>query len=74
MDRSRQRRVPVRSLATATLAVVALAAVSARASAHVDYVTDPPSATRDAVAFAAEVLGNPVNAALVGGEIGRAHV
>ncbi|WP_123534037.1 DoxX family protein [Halosimplex salinum] len=44
-----------------------LAAVSGRASAHVDYVTDPPTATRDAIEFAVEVLSEPLNAALVGG-------
>ncbi|WP_415381727.1 DoxX family protein [Halosimplex sp. TS25] len=46
---------------------VALAALAGRASAHVDYVTDPPTAARDAVEFAAEVLSNPTNAALLGG-------
>ena len=49
------------------LGPVALVLVSGRASAHVDYVTDPPTATRAAVEFAIEVLSNPTNAALVGG-------
>ncbi|QLH80025.1 DoxX family protein [Halosimplex rubrum] len=49
----------------------ALAAFAGRASAHVDYVTDPPTATRDAVEFAVEVLSEPPNLALVaGGTVG----
>ncbi len=50
---------------------VALAALAGRASAHVDYVTDPPTAARDAVEFAVEVLSEPLNLALVvGGTVG----
>ncbi|QLH83492.1 DoxX family protein [Halosimplex pelagicum] len=49
----------------------ALAAFVGRASAHVDYVTDAPTATRDAVEFAVEVLSEPLNLALVaGGTVG----
>jgi uncharacterized membrane protein YphA (DoxX/SURF4 family) len=49
----------------------ALATVVGRASAHVDYVTDPPTVTRDAVEFAVEVLSKPLNLALVvGGTVG----
>ena len=46
-------------------AVVALVGFARSATAHVDYVTDPVSGTRDAFAFAMEVLSDPVNAALV---------
>lgn len=49
--------------------VFALAALARRARAHVDYVTDPPAATRDAVGFLVEVLSDPVSAALVGGGV-----
>ena len=50
---------------------LALATVVGRASAHVDYVTDPPTATQDAVEFAVEVLSEPLNLALVaGGTVG----
>jgi len=53
------------------LSGVVLATVVGRASAHVDYVTDPPTATRDAVEFAVEVLSEPLNLALVaGGTVG----
>jgi len=34
---------------------------------HVDYVTDPPESAGDAIAFAIEVLSDPLNGALVGG-------
>jgi len=53
------------------LSGVVLATAAGRASAHVDYVTDPPTATRDAVEFAVEVLSEPLNLALVaGGTVG----
>jgi len=45
---------------------LALVSMSGRARAHVDYVTDPPTATRDALEFALDVLSNPTNATLVG--------
>ena len=44
-----------------------VAVLPGRARAHVDYVTDPPAATIDALAFLGDVLSDPVNAALVGG-------
>jgi len=46
---------------------LAVALLAGRVNAHVDYVTDPPAATRGAVEFAVEVLSDPLNAALVGG-------
>jgi uncharacterized membrane protein YphA (DoxX/SURF4 family) len=58
------RGLPLVSGSVATLALVATAG---RARAHVDYVTDPPEATLDAIAFVLEVLSSPLNAALVGG-------
>jgi len=59
---------PGRSFAAAG-AVVALAGAAGRASAHVDYVTDPPAATRDALEFMVEILSDPLNAILLGGGI-----
>jgi len=49
------------------LAFALVAVVTGRARAHVDYVTDPPEATLDALVFLVDVLSDPVNAALVGG-------
>jgi uncharacterized membrane protein YphA (DoxX/SURF4 family) len=54
-------------LAAGTVAALALAVTAGRASAHVDYVTDPPAAAIDALAFLVEVLSSPLNAALLGG-------
>ena len=58
-----ERRVVLGSV----LWALAVALLAGRVSAHVDYVTDPPAATRDAIEFAVEVLSDPLNAALVGG-------
>ncbi|WP_135363366.1 DoxX family protein [Halosimplex halophilum] len=64
-------RPGVRSGSSLLLVGVALATLAGRASAHVDYVTDAPTATRDAVEFAVEVLSDPLNLALVaGGTVG----
>lgn len=57
----------VRSGSGLLLVGLALTTLVGRASAHVDYVTDPPTATRDAVEFAVEVLTESANLALVGG-------
>jgi len=57
------RRAVLRSV----LGALAVAVLAGRVSAHVDYVTDPPAATQDAIEFAVEVLSTPLNAALVGG-------
>lgn len=52
-------------------ACLSLGTAVGRASAHVDYVTDPPTATADAVEFAVEVLSKPLNVVLVvGGTVG----
>ncbi|MFC7138322.1 DoxX family protein [Halosimplex aquaticum] len=56
-----------RSALGSVVGIVAVALLAGRASAHVDYVTDPPTATRDAIEFAVEVLSNSTNAALLGG-------
>jgi len=64
MDRSRANQLGAGALVLAFLAVV-----PGRAAAHVDYVTDPPAAAEDGVAFALDVLSSPVNAALVGGGV-----
>ncbi|MFB6139754.1 MAG: DoxX family protein [Halosimplex sp.] len=56
-----------RTASRTAVAGLALVALSGRASAHVDYVTDPPTAARDAVEFAVDVLSEPLNAALLGG-------
>ncbi|WP_436910652.1 DoxX family protein [Halosimplex marinum] len=64
-------RPGVRSGSALLVVGIALATLAGRASAHVDYVTDAPTATRDAVEFAAEVLADPLNLALVaGGTVG----
>jgi uncharacterized membrane protein YphA (DoxX/SURF4 family) len=60
---------PRSPLVAGSLALVAVAVVAGRARAHVDYVTDPPGATADALAFLTDVLSDPVNAALVGGGV-----
>ena len=49
----------------AVVATLAISGLAPPAAAHVDYVTDPAGQTRDAIAFALEVLSNPVNAALL---------
>jgi len=54
-------------LVAPTLALLSLTLATGRARAHVDYVTDPPEAAIDALAFLAEVFSSPVNAALLGG-------
>ncbi|QPV62997.1 DoxX family protein [Halosimplex litoreum] len=65
------RQPAARSGSGLLLVGFALATLVGRASAHVDYVTDPPTATRDAVEFAVEVLSDPLNLALVaGGTVG----
>lgn len=58
---------PASSLRTAVLTAIALlVAVTGRAAAHIDYVTDS-SARGDPVEFAMQVLSDPLNAALFGG-------
>jgi uncharacterized membrane protein YphA (DoxX/SURF4 family) len=52
---------------TAVTAAAVVGTIPSTAAAHVDYVTDPVGHSRDAIAFVAEVLGDPLNAALVGG-------
>lgn len=53
------------------LLVAAVGVLSRPAAAHVDYVTEGEGAVIDAVAFAIELLSNPLNAALfVGGGLG----
>ena len=56
-----------RSAVAGVLSAVAVALAAGRASAHVQYVTDPGAAAVDAVAFAVETLSEPLNAALLGG-------
>ena len=56
-----------RSVTAVAATAIGLVGVASPASAHVDYVTDPVGGTRDAVAFVAEVLSNPVNAGLLAG-------
>jgi uncharacterized membrane protein YphA (DoxX/SURF4 family) len=48
-------------------AVIGFLGASHPATAHVDYVTDGPGTALDAIAFALDVLSNPVNLALVVG-------
>ncbi|MEF8852825.1 MAG: DoxX family protein [Haloarculaceae archaeon] len=55
------------ALAAFAVGLAATALVPGRGRAHVDYVTDPPAATVDALAFLVEALSSPVNAALVAG-------
>jgi uncharacterized membrane protein YphA (DoxX/SURF4 family) len=58
----------VRSRSAAVAALALLATLVARpAAAHVDYVTEGSGDPIDAVAFTAEVLSDPFNAALFGG-------
>ncbi|GAA0716275.1 putative membrane protein YphA (DoxX/SURF4 family) [Halorubrum trapanicum] len=53
---------------TLALAVVALAtSLVGAAAAHVDYVTEEPGETVDALGFLLDVLGDPINAAILGG-------
>lgn len=54
-----------RASVAAVASFCSIAGVATQASAHVDYVTDPVERTRDAAGFVAEVLADPVNAALV---------
>jgi len=58
---------PLTALVAAFLWTAALAAATGRAAAHVDYVTDPPTAAEDGITFAVDVLSTPLNAALIGG-------
>ena len=58
----------VRSRSVAAAALALFATLAARpASAHVDYVTEGSGDPLDAVAFTAEVLSTPINAAVFGG-------
>jgi uncharacterized membrane protein YphA (DoxX/SURF4 family) len=60
---------PRSSVVALCAALVGVAVVAGRVRAHVDYVTDPPAATGDALAFLADVLSVPQNAALVAGGV-----
>ena len=55
----------VRRSLTAAVTVGLWAVLSSPAAAHVDYVTDGPGQALDAFAFLAEVLSNPINAAIL---------
>ncbi|MFB6146075.1 MAG: DoxX family protein [Halobacteriaceae archaeon] len=52
-----------------SVGIAGIAVGPGRASAHVDYVTDPPEAAVDGLAFLVDVLSSPLNAALVGGGV-----
>jgi uncharacterized membrane protein YphA (DoxX/SURF4 family) len=57
------------ALAGGLVAAAAFAVLPGRVRAHVDYVTDPPEAAVDGVAFLVGALSSPLNAALVGGGV-----
>lgn len=56
-----------RTASTTVVTTLALGTIPVFATAHVDYVTDPVRETRDALAFARQVLSDPLNASLLAG-------